>query len=130
RLGPADRCRIDVENATELRWWSRHLDATPDQVRVAVSKVGADLRAVMRELIAQTPRRPKASSHGKPRVGAASTSAPSRSVATYLGEDPVRFYRHHRHLATIVAAVGVGRTLVPYRAITRLSLRTAVRLCS
>ena len=69
RLGPADPTRFDVENATELRWWSRYLDATPDQLRVTVAKVGADVHAIVRELVAQTPRRPKASSHGKPRRG-------------------------------------------------------------
>lgn len=48
--GPADRSRINVENARELRWWSKFLNAAPEELRTAVEQVGPSVDAVVKHL--------------------------------------------------------------------------------
>lgn len=44
--GPADRTRINVHEAHELRYWSKALDVTEEQLRAAVAQVGVMVDAV------------------------------------------------------------------------------------
>lgn len=48
--GPADRSRINVHEAWELRWWTQHLGVTESQLRAAVAAVGVSVAAVRKHL--------------------------------------------------------------------------------
>ena len=50
KRGPADRSRINVHEAWELRWWSQHLGVTEQQLRDAVKVVGPKVSDVKRHL--------------------------------------------------------------------------------
>jgi Protein of unknown function (DUF3606) len=45
-----DRNKIDTQNATELKYWSRSLGASADDILAAVEKVGSSASAVRKEL--------------------------------------------------------------------------------
>jgi hypothetical protein len=49
---PADRSRIDVADPAEVRWWSRLLGCSPEQLLDAVSRVGESAARV--ELLVDT----------------------------------------------------------------------------
>jgi Protein of unknown function (DUF3606) len=40
KRGPADRARINVNEAHELRYWSQKFGCTPDELKAAVKSVG------------------------------------------------------------------------------------------
>lgn len=42
----ADRSRVDIDDAEELRYWAQHFGTTEDDVRSAVGQVGNDVDAV------------------------------------------------------------------------------------
>jgi hypothetical protein len=44
--GPADRSRINVNEAWERRYWSKELGVSEDELRSAVSSAGASVDAV------------------------------------------------------------------------------------
>jgi hypothetical protein len=48
KRGPADRARINVNEDYELRYWCEALDLTPEQLRIAVAKVGVMAEDVRR----------------------------------------------------------------------------------
>jgi hypothetical protein len=48
--GPADRSRINVHEAWEVRWWTQELRVTEAQLRAAVNAVGVSVSAVRRHL--------------------------------------------------------------------------------
>jgi hypothetical protein len=62
QFGPADPDRVGIDSPAEVLWWARALDTTPDELRAVVGKVGNDLPAVVRELVARIARRPLATS--------------------------------------------------------------------
>ncbi|HKP56888.1 MAG TPA: DUF3606 domain-containing protein [Polyangiales bacterium] len=41
---PADASRIDIHEDYEVEYWTRQLRVTPDQLKEAVTRVGADGR--------------------------------------------------------------------------------------
>jgi hypothetical protein len=45
-----DRSKIDTQNATELKYWSRALSASQDDILAAVEKVGNSAATVRKEL--------------------------------------------------------------------------------
>ncbi|SEK11970.1 DUF3606 domain-containing protein [Achromobacter sp. NFACC18-2] len=51
--GPQDRSRINVNESHELRYWTKELGATEEQLRAAVKAVGVSASAVREHLIAQ-----------------------------------------------------------------------------
>ena len=44
--GPRDRTRVNVNEDWELRYWSKELGATPEQLREAVDQVGTSVDKV------------------------------------------------------------------------------------
>ena len=50
KRGPADRTRINVNEAWELSYWTKELDCTADQLRTAVNAVGVMVADVRRYL--------------------------------------------------------------------------------
>ena len=48
--GSPDRDRINVNEDYELRYWSRELGVTPEELRAAVEAVGPTAEAVRRHL--------------------------------------------------------------------------------
>jgi hypothetical protein len=48
--GSPDRQRIDVNDPDELRNWSKSLNATPEQIKEAVAKVGPTAEKVREHL--------------------------------------------------------------------------------
>lgn len=49
--GPADRARVNVNEAWEVRWWCKEFGCTEAQLRAAVKAVGvmvANVRAQLR----------------------------------------------------------------------------------
>jgi Protein of unknown function (DUF3606) len=50
KRGPADRARINVHEAWELRWWCNHFGVTEAQLRNAVKTVGVMANDVKRHL--------------------------------------------------------------------------------
>jgi hypothetical protein len=46
--GPQDRSRINLDQAYEVRYWSKQLGCTEDELREAVRKVGNSADAVRR----------------------------------------------------------------------------------
>jgi hypothetical protein len=43
--GPADRNRVNVNEAWELRYWCKHFDCTADELRAAVKAAGSTLKS-------------------------------------------------------------------------------------
>lgn len=50
KRGPPDAIRINVNEAWELRDWSKHFGVTPERLKAAVAKVGVMTKDVAREL--------------------------------------------------------------------------------
>src|SRR4051812_7146267 len=50
KLGQADRSRINMSEDYEVRYWTKHLGVTQDELKRAVDKVGNSAPAVRREL--------------------------------------------------------------------------------
>jgi hypothetical protein len=50
KRGPHDRSRINTSEDYEMRYWSRKLGVSPEQLKAAVRKVGSSVKAVDREL--------------------------------------------------------------------------------
>lgn len=48
--GPQDRSRINVNEDHELRYWSKELAVSEDQLRAAVKAVGVSVEAVKKHL--------------------------------------------------------------------------------
>jgi len=48
--GPADRARINVHEDHEVRYWTKALGVTEEQLKAAVTKVGVMAEAVRRHL--------------------------------------------------------------------------------
>ncbi|CAB3841028.1 DUF3606 domain-containing protein [Achromobacter mucicolens] len=51
--GAQDRSRINVNESHELRYWTKELGVTEDQLRAAVQAVGVSAAAVRKHLTAQ-----------------------------------------------------------------------------
>lgn len=51
--GPQDRSRINVNESHELRYWTKELGVTEEQLRAAVKAVGVSASAVRDHLTAQ-----------------------------------------------------------------------------
>ncbi|MBN8991631.1 MAG: DUF3606 domain-containing protein [Rhizobiales bacterium] len=45
-----DRSKIDADNPTELKYWTKALEASKDEVLAAIEKVGNSAAAVRKEL--------------------------------------------------------------------------------
>ena len=54
--GPQDRSRINLEQAHELRFWTKELGCSENELRVIVRRVGNSVDAVRRELDKTTGR--------------------------------------------------------------------------
>jgi hypothetical protein len=50
KRGPQDRSRINTSEDDEMRYWSRRLGVSTEQLESAVRKVGNSAKAVEREL--------------------------------------------------------------------------------
>lgn len=50
--GPQDRSRIAMGGEHEVRYWTKHLNVTKEQLQKAVDKVGNSAAAVRKELAA------------------------------------------------------------------------------
>ena len=50
KRGQQDRSRIDVNEDYELRYWSKELGVSPDELKSAVQKVGPSTKAVREHL--------------------------------------------------------------------------------
>ena len=48
--GQPDRSRIDVSEDYELRYWTKELGVSPDELKSAVQKVGPTAKAVREHL--------------------------------------------------------------------------------
>ena len=48
--GPADRARVNVNEAWEVQWWTKELKCTEAQLRAAVKAVGVSANAVRAHL--------------------------------------------------------------------------------
>ena len=48
--GAADRARINIHEAHELRYWTKALDVTEQQLKAAVAQVGVMAEDVRRQL--------------------------------------------------------------------------------
>jgi hypothetical protein len=48
--GPQDRARINVNEAWELKYWSKELNVDPDRLKALVQKVGPMVSDVRRAL--------------------------------------------------------------------------------
>jgi hypothetical protein len=48
--GPADRARVNVHEAWEVRWWCKEFNCTETQLRNAVKAVGVSASAVRAHL--------------------------------------------------------------------------------
>lgn len=48
--GPADRSRINVNEAWEVQYWCKELGVTPDALKRAVAAVGVSVAAVRKHL--------------------------------------------------------------------------------
>lgn len=55
--GPQDRSRINVNEAHELRYWTRELGVSEEQLRAAVKAVGVSAAAVRAALRTQSGQR-------------------------------------------------------------------------
>ena len=50
KTGPQDAKRINIHEDYEVRYWTKHLGCTPEQLKAAVGKVGVMAEAVEAEL--------------------------------------------------------------------------------
>ena len=50
KKGPADRSRINVHEAWEVRWWCKELGCTKAELAAAVHAVGVSASAVRKHL--------------------------------------------------------------------------------
>ena len=50
RKETADRSKINLHHPHEVRYWTRHLDISQDELRKAIDKVGNAAAAVRKEL--------------------------------------------------------------------------------
>jgi hypothetical protein len=50
KKGPQDRSRINVNEDYELRYWTKELGVSPDELKSAVQKVGPSVEAVREHL--------------------------------------------------------------------------------
>jgi hypothetical protein len=50
KRGSADRSKISMTEDHEVRYWTKHLDVTREQLQRAVDKVGNSAAAVRKEL--------------------------------------------------------------------------------
>jgi hypothetical protein len=50
RKETADRSKINLHQPHEVRYWTRHLDISQDELRKAIDKVGNAAAAVRKEL--------------------------------------------------------------------------------
>jgi hypothetical protein len=48
--GPQDRNRINVNEEWELRYWTKELNLSPDELREAVKQAGTSVKAVREHL--------------------------------------------------------------------------------
>lgn len=48
--GPQDRNRINVHEEWELRYWTKELGLSPDELREAVKQAGTSVKAVREHL--------------------------------------------------------------------------------
>jgi hypothetical protein len=48
--GPPDRSKIAIDHPNEVKYWSKHLGVTPDELGRLVDKVGNSAAAVSKEL--------------------------------------------------------------------------------
>jgi len=48
--GPQDRSRINVNEEWELRYWTKELGLSPDELRKAVQEAGTSAKAVREHL--------------------------------------------------------------------------------
>jgi hypothetical protein len=48
--GPQDRSRIALNEEWEVRYWTKTLSASPDELRIAVREVGNSVEAVRKYL--------------------------------------------------------------------------------
>ena len=48
--GPQDRSRINVNEAWELQYWTRHFGVSEEQLRSAVKTAGTSVEAVSKHL--------------------------------------------------------------------------------
>lgn len=48
--GPPDRARINVNEEWGLRYWTKELGVSPEQLRASVAKVGTSAEAVRKDL--------------------------------------------------------------------------------
>ncbi|MCX7318826.1 MAG: DUF3606 domain-containing protein [Hyphomicrobiales bacterium] len=51
-VGQPDRSKIAMHEEHEVRYWTKHLNVTKDQLQKAVDKVGNSAAAVRKELAA------------------------------------------------------------------------------
>ena len=59
RLAQFNRSQIDIGNAEQMRYWSKHLGVTRDELRTAVEKVGNSASTVRKELAARNSIEPQ-----------------------------------------------------------------------
>jgi hypothetical protein len=57
KSGPQARSRINTSEDYEMRYWSRKLGVSPEQLKAAIRKVGSSVRAIERELKESTTAR-------------------------------------------------------------------------
>jgi hypothetical protein len=50
KKGPADRARINLNESWEVRWWTKELKVTEDELRAAVRAVGPQTADVRKQL--------------------------------------------------------------------------------
>jgi hypothetical protein len=50
KIRPQDATKVNVHEKYELEYWTKKFGVTPDQLRIAVAKVGPSARAVEQQL--------------------------------------------------------------------------------
>ena len=50
KMGQQDRSRIDVNEDYELRYWTKELGVTPEELKSAVEKAGLSVKAIRERL--------------------------------------------------------------------------------
>ena len=50
KTGTADRSKISVSQDHEIRYWTKHLDVSRDELQRAIEKVGNSAAAVRKQL--------------------------------------------------------------------------------
>jgi hypothetical protein len=50
KVGQQDRSRINMNEDYEVRYWTKHLGVTRDELEAAVEKVGSSVAAVRKQL--------------------------------------------------------------------------------